>query len=69
MGRELAGEGNRWFDLVRNDKLVEYVRAFNEPGVAAANIQDFHILRPIPQDQLDRTKNDDGSEFGQNPGY
>lgn len=64
-GRELAGEGYRWFTLKRNGKLVEYVRKFNDPAEAAANIQDFHVLRPIPQDQIDRT---DG-EFPQNPGY
>jgi hypothetical protein len=36
---------------------------------AAPNIQEFHVLRPIPETQIDRTKNEDGSEFGQNPGY
>jgi hypothetical protein len=65
--RELFGEGHRWFDLVRFGKLVENVRKYNVD--AAPNIQDFHVLRPIPQDQIDRTKNEDGSEYGQNPGY
>lgn len=68
-GRELAGEGHRWYTLVRNGKLVEYVRKFNDPAEAARNIQAHHVLRPIPQDQIDRTKNPDGSEFGQNPGF
>jgi hypothetical protein len=66
-GRELFGEGHRWFDLKRFGKLVENIREYNMD--AAPNIQDFHVLRPIPQDQIDRTKNEDGSEFGQNPGY
>ena len=54
--RELFGEGHRWFDLVRFDKLVEYVRARN--AEAAPNIQDFHTLRPIPQSQIDLTINE-----------
>ncbi|HEY8485426.1 MAG TPA: RagB/SusD family nutrient uptake outer membrane protein [Longimicrobiales bacterium] len=65
--RELFGEGHRWFDLKRFGKLVEYVRARNKD--AAPNIQDYHVLRPIPQTQIDRTRNPDGSSFGQNPGY
>jgi starch-binding outer membrane protein, SusD/RagB family len=36
---------------------------------AGSNIHKFHNLRPIPQDQIDRTRNEDNSEFGQNPGY
>lgn len=65
--RELFGEGHRWFDLVRFGKLVEYVSARNAD--AAPNIQPFHTLRPIPQSQIDLTRNEDGSEFPQNPGY
>lgn len=64
--RELNGEHQRWFDLVRTKKLVSRVREYNELG--APNIQDFHMLRPIPQEQIDRT--DGGiSAFPQNPGY
>ncbi|MCJ8164963.1 RagB/SusD family nutrient uptake outer membrane protein [Pontibacter sp. E15-1] len=61
--RELVGEMFRWFDLVRTGKLVERVKAYNPYG--AANIEAHHVLRPIPQDQIDRTS----SEFAQNPGY
>ena len=61
--RELAGEGHRWWDLVRTGKLVERVRLHNPD--AAANIQDFHAVRPIPQDQIDRT----AGGYPQNPGY
>lgn len=61
--RELIGEGHRWYDLVRTNKLVERVRLHNEQG--GPNIQDFHVLRPIPQDQIDRTL----GGYGQNPGY
>jgi hypothetical protein len=66
-GRELFAEGHRWFDLVRFHELVELVKARNAP--AAEFIQPFHVLRPIPQSQIDLTNNEDGSEFGQNPGY
>jgi len=45
--------------------LVERIQAFNPD--AAANIQDFHALRFIPQEQLDAITNKD--EFKQNPGY
>lgn len=61
--RELAGEMHRWFDLVRTGKLVERVRLYN--AEAAPNIQEHHILRPIPQDQIDRTR----GGYPQNPGY
>ncbi len=62
-GRELLGEMHRWYDLVRTGTLVERVRAHNPFG--GPNIQDHHALRPIPQDQRDRTS----TEFPQNPGY
>ncbi|RDV13539.1 RagB/SusD family nutrient uptake outer membrane protein [Pontibacter diazotrophicus] len=61
--RELVGEMFRWFDLVRTGELVERVREHNPYG--GGNIQAHHVLRPIPQDQIDRTT----SEFAQNPGY
>jgi hypothetical protein len=62
-GRELLGEMHRWFDLVRTNTLVERVQAHNPFG--GPNIQEYHALRPIPQDQRDRTS----TEFPQNPGY
>ncbi len=65
--RELFAEGHRWFDLVRFGKLVELVSARNTE--ARPNIKAFHALRPIPQTQIDRTKNEDGTPYGQNPGY
>jgi starch-binding outer membrane protein, SusD/RagB family len=66
-GRELFGEGHRWFDLVRFGRLVPFVAGRNLE--ATPNIKAFHVLRPIPQTQIDRTKNADGTPFGQNPGY
>lgn len=61
--RELAGEGMRWFDLVRTGKLVDRVKLYN--AAAASNIQSFHVLRPIPNEQITLTSN----AFPQNPGY
>ncbi len=61
--REMVGECHRWFDLARTGKLVERVRLHNPD--AASNIQDFHVLRPIPQEQIDKTT----SDYPQNPGY
>ncbi len=68
-GRELLGEGFRWFDLVRTDKLLERTIGRNPDVVPPlGNLQEYHKLRPIPQEQIDRT--DGGSEaFPQNPGY
>lgn len=64
--RELAGEMFRWFDLKRMGKLIERVKAHNPDG--GPNIKDFHVLRPIPQDQIDRTANG-ATAFPQNTGY
>jgi len=67
--RELIGEQMRWLDLKRWGILLERVRRFN--AQAAPNIQNFHVLRPIPQTQIDRSLvGSDGSpQFTQNPGY
>ncbi|MDR2627913.1 MAG: RagB/SusD family nutrient uptake outer membrane protein [Dysgonamonadaceae bacterium] len=52
-GRELLGECMRWEDLVRCEKLYEYVktRGYNPE---ATYIQPYHKLRPIPQQHIDR---------------
>ncbi|GAB3941123.1 RagB/SusD family nutrient uptake outer membrane protein [Spirosoma harenae] len=63
--RELAGEQIRWFDLKRTGKLLERTR-LDAPD-NAVNLQDYHVLRPIPQTQLDAVTNK--TEFTQNAGY
>lgn len=63
--RELAGEQIRWFDLKRTGKLLSRIRAYAPDN--AINLQDHHVLRPIPQTQLDAVTNK--AEFTQNPGY
>lgn len=64
--RELLGEQTRWFDLKRWGLLVERVRLHNPQ--ASPNIRDFHVLRPIPQPQIDRVEGGEAS-FPQNTGY
>lgn len=63
--RELAGEKFRWIDLKRTGKLIERVKLYNPDG--RDNIQEYHLLRPIPTTMIDRVSNKD--EFQQNPGY
>ncbi|PRY20844.1 putative outer membrane starch-binding protein [Spirosoma oryzae] len=63
--REFFGEWQRWHDLVRTRSLVRRVKAWNPE--AAPYVQDFNMLRPIPQYQIDRVV--DGPKFPQNPGY
>ena len=63
--RELFGEWMRWHDLVRTKSLVSRIKAWNPES--GANIKDFHVLRPIPQSQIDRTV--EGPAFPQNTGY
>lgn len=67
--RELAGEQTRWVDLKRWGLLLDRVKKYNPQ--AAVNIKDFHVVRPIPQTQIDRSaKGTDGkSVFAQNTGY
>ena len=63
--RELCGENMRWWDLVRTSKLLERVRLHNKE--AAPNILPKHILRPIPQSQIDAVTT--GTPYPQNTGW
>ncbi|GGF11645.1 RagB/SusD family nutrient uptake outer membrane protein [Hymenobacter cavernae] len=68
--REFAGENIRWFDVKRmkgvrsGDDFVNYIKQRN-PDIT--QVQPFHVLRPIRQEELNALTN--GAEFGQNPGY
>jgi starch-binding outer membrane protein, SusD/RagB family len=65
--RELAGEERRFFTLTRqgSEVFLRRVKAFNS---TASAVQAFHMLRPIPQTQIDRTEGTK-TAFPQNPGY
>ncbi|MBL0744540.1 RagB/SusD family nutrient uptake outer membrane protein [Chryseolinea lacunae] len=67
--RELCGEQMRWFDLARTGKLLDRVKAFN--AQAAPGIKDFHVLRPIPQPQIDGSVDPTAGDkkYPQNGGY
>lgn len=59
---ELDAEQCRWYDLVRTGTLVDRVLALNP---LAPGIKSFHVRRPIPQLQIDRTQ----GGYVQNCGY
>jgi len=63
---ELCFEGHRWHDLNRYGKLVEVVRSSSQGNPsAAANIQDYHVLFPIPAREIQVS----GGDLVQNSGY
>jgi hypothetical protein len=63
--RELLGESVRWYDLKRTGKLIERAKAMNPWTEVAGDINKHHLLRPIPQSQIDLSS----TIVGQNPGY
>ena len=65
--REMNGELRRWWDLTRTEKLVERVQKYNPGG--AANIREYHRLRPIPQNHIDRLDPQGAISEEQNEGY
>ena len=58
---EFVGEGHRWFDLVRFQKLEALV-PIAKPGIQP---QPFHVLFPVPQEEIDLNPN----LLPQNQGY
>lgn len=64
-GRELCGEYNRFFDLVRTGNLSAAYLQETHPNLAKYFKPEF-VLKPIPQTYIDLLEN--GSEFV-NPGY
>jgi starch-binding outer membrane protein, SusD/RagB family len=63
--RELLGEFNRWFDLKRTGKLLERTKRMNFWNKAKGVLTDNHLVRPIPQSEIDRSS----PSISQNPGY
>jgi len=65
--RELYGEEFRHIALRRMGKLVERVRKYNNnPKNPGLNIQDYNVLFPIPQSQIDLNID---AAMKQNDGY
>lgn len=64
---ELSFEGHRKYDLLRWGVFVPTIRGTKEPAmeIPRNNIQDYHILMPIPQREIDITN----GSITQNPGY
>jgi len=65
---ELAMEGQRWFDLVRLDKVEEVMNAVFETDEGRPDLvypyTELSYILPIPQDIIDQNPN-----LVQNPGY
>ena len=59
--REFPYEGQRWFDLVRMGYAKEAMK------VEGIDIQDYQLLFPIPQTEMEKVGNT--SILWQNPGY
>ena len=65
--REMAGEFCRLYDLKRTGKLYERMNNPDMNEIVAGKFQKYHVLRPIPRDQLARISNPE--DFPQNEGY
>ena len=64
---ELAFEGQRWFDLVRNDQAIPVLNTLNsrDPGrIPMLPLTEQTILLPIPQEAIDKNPS-----LTQNEGY
>ncbi|MFZ4454950.1 MAG: RagB/SusD family nutrient uptake outer membrane protein [Bacteroidales bacterium] len=64
---ELAFEGQRWFDLVRTDKVKSVMNTLNQRDSGRLPmdlVNDNNILMPIPQPQIDKNPS-----MNQNIGY
>ncbi len=63
----LAFEGQRWFDLVRNGKVLEVMNSLNSRDSGRKKMASFtenSLLMPVPQTQIDSNPN-----LTQNKGY
>ncbi len=63
---ELYMEGQRWFDLTRNDRTIDVMRKHKDQkgNLIFKKIQEFRIKWPIPQGEMDKNTN-----LVQNEGY
>ncbi|MGN6510466.1 MAG: RagB/SusD family nutrient uptake outer membrane protein [Chitinophaga sp.] len=63
--RELMGENMRWYDLKRTGKLIERAKAMNPWTMLRGELDEHHLLRPIPQGEIDLSS----PSIGQNKDY
>lgn len=63
--RELLAEYTRWYDLKRTETLIDRTTRMNPWTAAQGEMQDYHYLRPIPQDEIDSSI----PSIEQNEGY
>lgn len=63
--RELTGEVSRWLDLKRTGRLIDRVLAHNPHAALNNAIRPHHLLRPIPQSEIDLSS----GSLKQNSGY
>jgi hypothetical protein len=63
---ELYMEGQRWFDLIRNNRLIEVMSKHKDKNgrLLYSSLEEFRQLWPIPQDEKDKNSN-----LTQNEGY
>lgn len=63
---ELYMEGQRWYDLVRNNRLLDVMKGHKDKNgnKLFPGLQDYRALWPIPQGELDKNTN-----LTQNEGY
>ena len=62
--RELLGDHDRWFDLKRTNTLLTRVKDYNPFVTAYDNLNENHLVRPIPQDEINKVQG-----LTQNTGY
>lgn len=63
---ELYMEGQRWYDLLRNDRMTAVMRAHKDKDgkLLFPGLQDYRAKWPVPQEEMDKNTN-----LVQNPGY
>jgi len=63
---ELYMEAQRWYDLLRNERMLEVMRKHKDQNgnLIFANLQEFRTKWPVPQGEMDKNTN-----LVQNEGY
>lgn len=63
---ELYMEGQRWYDLLRNDRMLDIMRNHKDQDgkLLYPNLQEYRRILPIPQNEMDKN-----TRLTQNEGY